>query len=208
MLMLARSSEEIPTSCFLLVLDALPKNITPTFLIDLSSLQSCSSPSPTPSPTCIGTFFHISTVTVITAPFRSMLAPEHPSPLQSSQICVLLLALHGSPPFFFSRKEHSENQKSRSHVTRVRIVRVTMNDCPSEPPAWKEVSSCAWSASMLKQRHCKRKRSDTRQDRTHRRSHAAFARFAALDFASTCKNWAVSSDHIPPSARPSPDNPG
>ena len=123
-----------------------------------------------------------------------MLAPEHPSPLQSSQVYVLLLALQGSPSFFFQKKN------IRPHVTRVRIVRLRINDCPSEPPAWKEVPSCAWSASLLKQRHCKRKRSDTRQDRTHRRSHAAFARFAALDFASTCKNWAVSSDHLPPTS--------
>ena len=35
-----------------------------------------------------------------------MLAPEHPSPLQSSQVYVLLLALQGSP-FFFPEKEHS-----------------------------------------------------------------------------------------------------
>ena len=45
-------------------------------------------------------------------------------------------------------------------------MRLRINDCPSEPPAWKEVPSCAWSASLLKQRHCKRKRSDTRQDRS------------------------------------------
>ena len=32
--------------------------------------------------------------------------------------------------------------------------------------------------------------------------------FAALDFASKCMNWAVSSDHLPPSARPFPDNSG
>ena len=45
-------------------------------------------------------------------------------------------------------------------------MRLRINDCPSESPAWKEVQSCAWSASLLKQRHCKRKRSDTRQDRS------------------------------------------
>ena len=39
--------------------------------------------------------------------------------------------------------------------------------CGSCGSAWKEeVPSCAWSGSLLKQRHCKRKRSDTRQDRS------------------------------------------
>ena len=88
-----------------------------------------------------------------------MLAPEHPSPLQSSQVYVLLLALQGSLSFF-------QKKNIRPHVTRVRIVRLRINDCPSEPPAWKEVPPVPWSASLLKQRHCKRKRSDTRQDRS------------------------------------------
>ena len=46
-----------------------------------------------------------------------MLAPEHPSPLQSSQVYVLLLALQSSPSFF-------QKKNIRPHVTRVRIVRL------------------------------------------------------------------------------------
>ena len=67
-----------------------------------------------------------------------MLAPEHPSPWQSSQVYVLLLALQGSTSFFSRKKNIQKHQKSRSHVTRVRIVRLRTNDCPSEPPARKE----------------------------------------------------------------------
>ena len=128
-----------------------------------------------------------------------MLAPEHPSPLQSSQVYVLLLALQSS--LFFQKKN------IRPHVTRVRIVRLRINDCPSEPPAWKEVASCAWSASLLKQRHCKSARSLRAKIELHHRSHAAFVRllinagaFAALDFTSKCMSWAVSSDHLPPTS--------
>ena len=46
-------------------------------------------------------------------------------------------------------------------------VRLRRNDCPSEPPTRrKRVTSCAWSASLLKHRHCKSARSAACQDRT------------------------------------------
>ena len=94
----------VPTSCLFLVLAALSINITPTFQVDLPPLQRCSSLSPTPSPTHIGDFFHISTVTVITAPF-----PFHACARASITIAKLT-SLRPSPgtalefPFFFSRK--------------------------------------------------------------------------------------------------------
>ena len=109
MLMLERSSENIPTSYILLVLDALSINITPTFLVDLPTLQSCSSPSPTTSPTSIVSGRSYTSSSQLSSPllFRSMLAPEHPSPLQSSQVYAPSPGTAGFP-FFFPEKEHSE----------------------------------------------------------------------------------------------------
>ena len=54
-----------------------------------------------------------------------------------------LPSLRSSPgaagfPFFFQNKNIQKHQKSRSRVTPVRIERLRINDCPSEPPARKE----------------------------------------------------------------------
>ena len=101
-----------------------------------------------------------------------MLAPELPSPLQSSQVYVLLLALQGSPSFF-QKKNIQKHQKSRSHVTRVRIVRLRTNDCPSEPPV----------PGAL---HCRSRDTANASAAIHatiepyRRSHAAFVRLLIL----------------------------
>ena len=139
MLMLERSSENIPTSYILLVLDALSKNITPTFLVDL--------------PPCKDVVLHHPRQVQLQL-YRGVLTHLHRNchHRSFSVLCLRqsihhhgkapkstlpLLALQGSPSFF-QKKNIQKHQKSRSHVTRVRIVRLRTNDCPSEPPARKE----------------------------------------------------------------------
>ena len=107
----------MPTSYILLVLDAVSINITPTFQVDLPPLKRCSSPSPTTSPTSIVSGRSYTSSSQLSSPllFRSMLAPEHPSPWQSSQVYAPSPGTAGFP-FFFPEKEHSETPE-KSHVT-------------------------------------------------------------------------------------------
>ena len=118
MLMLERSSENIPTSYILLVLDALSINITPTFQVDLSPLQSCSSPSPTTSPTSIVSGRSYTSSSQLSSPplFRSMLAPEHPSPWQSSQVYAPSPGTAGFPFFFPEKRTLRNTRKVPCHV--------------------------------------------------------------------------------------------
>ena len=77
------------------------------------------------------------------------------------------LSWHCRVLLLFSRKRTFRNTRKVGPMSRA------CGSCGSEQTTvpqnlllGKRVSSCAWSASLLKQRHCKRKRSDTRQDRT------------------------------------------
>ena len=77
------------------------------------------------------------------------------------------LSWHCRVPFLFSRKRTFRNTRKVGPMSRA------CGSCGSEQTTvpqnlllGRRVPSCAWSASLLKQRHCKRTRSDTRQDRT------------------------------------------
>ena len=77
------------------------------------------------------------------------------------------LSWHCRVPLLFSRKRTFRNTRKVGPMSR------PCGQCGSEETSvpqnllhGRRVPSCAWSASLLKQRHCKRKRSDTRQDRT------------------------------------------
>ena len=93
-----------------------------------------------------------------------MLAPEHPSPWQNSQVYVPLLVLWGSNSF--SQKRTFRNTRKVGPMSHA------CGPCGSKETTanqnlllGKRVPSWACDASLLKHRHCKRARSDARQDR-------------------------------------------
>ena len=99
-----------------------------------------------------------------------------------------------------------KHQKRQSHVTRMRTVWLRRNDC-----SFKLLARNVGPLRLA----CFSAYADTLHARAAllakvehpRRSHAAFVRplvsaraDAALDFTNNCKNWTVSSDHLPPTS--------
>ena len=137
-----------------------------------------------------------------------MLASEDPSPWKSSQVYAPSPGTAGFASFLFSSKKHSDTPE-KSVPCHARADRAAQKKRLSLR------TSCLEGGPLLCLERFTVEGRDTAKARAalrakielHHRSRAAFVRLltnaravAALDFASNCKNWAVSPDHFSPTS--------